>query len=317
VLTPGAVCGVASLVILAAVLVACSPEPFSREVSDGEGDALTVMSANIYLGGRKDPGLDGIACYLSNADIAYLQEVDEEGARALARMSGLNNLRFAKDEGMKSGEFGVAILSKFPLRRAEVRKLTGTEPGYDVILKTTSKVRGKPVDLITSIYQAGYDQEGKRGRLAATKAVLDMVDRAQKPVVFGGDLNASSERPGIPELEARMTDSFQAAPEDRYHCPEPFGRIDYIFFRGPFAARGYDASCWPLEGSEVPKPLAPGCSLDDATLSDHPFVRVELETTKGRRQGDHAKPKTNVAQVFDSSGRLRIRQPQDAQVHDA
>ena len=291
-LTPSAVRGVAFVILaaaLAAALAACSMERSGAEDPGGESerDVLTVVSANIYLGGNRDPGLNGIACYLSNADVAFLQEVDEVGARTLARMSGLTNFRFAKDEGMRSGEYGVAVLSRVPLRLAEVRKLTGTEPGYDVILKTTGNLRGKPVDLITTIYQAGYDQEGKRGRLAGTKAVLDMVDRTEKPVIFGGDLNASSGRPGIPELEARMTDSFQAAPEDRYHCPEPFGRIDYIFFRGPFAARGYDASCWPLEGSEVPKPLASGCSLDDATLSDHPFVRVELETAKGRRQGAH------------------------------
>jgi endonuclease/exonuclease/phosphatase family metal-dependent hydrolase len=235
------------------------------------------MSANIYLGGRKAPSLDLIACYLSGADVAFLQEVDRGGAETLALKSGLKNFRFAKDEGMAQGEYGVAILSRSPLGPAEVRKLTTTKPSYDVILKTTTRVGGEPVSLIDAFYQAGYDEEGRRGRLEATRIVLDLVSRAREPLIVGGDLNATSERPGIPQLSGPLTDSFTAAPDDRFHCPEPWGRIDYVFFRGPFTAHEYYASCWPLEGSKIPERVASGCSLGGTTLSDHPFVRVELE----------------------------------------
>ncbi len=78
-----------------------------------------------------------------------------------------------------------------------------------------------------------------------------------------------------------MTDAFEAAPEDRYHCEEPFGRIDYVFFRGPFVVRGYRAPCWPLRRDDLPEDEQPGRSLDGAWLSDHPFVTAELRIAGG------------------------------------
>ena len=98
--------------------------------------------------------------------------------------------------------------------------------------------------------------------------VVDLLDRTTGSVVLGGDLNAGAQSPEITRLAAEMTDSWEVAPEDRYHCEEPFGKIDYVFFRGPFVVRDYNAPCWPLE---------PGCSLRGAWLSDHPFVTAELE----------------------------------------
>ena len=77
-----------------------------------------------------------------------------------------------------------------------------------------------------------------------------------------------------------MTDSFETAPEDRHHCEEPFGRIDYVFFRGPFVVGGSKAPCWPLERGDLPEPEQPGRSLEGAWLSDHPFVTAELRIAR-------------------------------------
>ena len=239
---------------------------------------LEVMSVNIYLGGKKDqPGLNGIACYLSYADVVFLQEVDKAGAEVLARKSGLENFRFAKDQGMRVGEYGVATLSRFPLEAMEVHTLPGTPQGYDVILRTVARVPGRSVTLINAFYPAGYDEEGRSGRLEASRMVVDLLDRTTGSVVLGGDLNAGAQSPEITRLAAEMTDSWEVAPEDRYHCEEPFGKIDYVFFRGPFVVRDYNAPCWPLERDYLPKHAKPGCSLRGAWLSDHPFVTAELE----------------------------------------
>ena len=240
--------------------------------------SLKVMSVNIYLGGKKDqPELNGIACYLSDADVVFLQEVDKAGAEMLARKSGLENFRFAKDQGMRVGGYGVATLARFPLEAMEVHTLPGTPQGYDVILRTVARVPGRSVTLINAFYPAGYDEEGRSGRLEASRVVVDLVDRTEGPVVLGGDLNAGAQSPEITRLAAEMTDSWKAAPDDRFHCEEPFGKIDYVFFRGPFAVRDYKAPCWPLERGDLPKHARSGCSLQGAWLSDHPFVTAELE----------------------------------------
>ncbi len=263
-----------------------SAEP-PEDVAAGEGGgrearSLTVMSANIYLGGRKDrPGLDGIARYIGGADVVFLQEVGKGSAEMLARKSGLEYFRFAKDQGMRVGEYGVATLSRLPLGATEVYTLPGTEQGYDVILRTDTQVSGSPVALVNAFYPAGYDQEGRSGRLEASRLVIDLLDRTEGAVILGGDLNAMGESTEISRLVAEMTDSFEAAPEDRYHCEEPFGRIDYVFFRGPFVVRAYAAPCWPLEGGDIPEGEQPGRSLEGAWLSDHPFVTAEFGIKSG------------------------------------
>jgi endonuclease/exonuclease/phosphatase family metal-dependent hydrolase len=258
------------------------PEGATGEYGGSEARSLRVMSANVYLGGRKDrPGLDGIARYLSGADVVFLQEVGKGSAEVLARKSGLKNFRFAKDEGMRVGEYGVATLSRYPLKATEVYTLPGTDQGYDVILQTDTRVSGKSVTLVNAFYPAGYDEEGRSGRLGASRLVLDVLERTEGPLVLGGDLNAKDDGAEIKRLAAAMTDSFEAAPEGRHHCEEPFGRIDYIFFRGPFVVRAYGAPCWPLERGEIPEQEQPGGSLDGAWLSDHPFVTAELGIASG------------------------------------
>jgi endonuclease/exonuclease/phosphatase family metal-dependent hydrolase len=201
------------------------------------------MSANIYLGGKKDrPGLYGIARYIGSADVVFLQEVGKGSAEALARKSGLENIRFAKDRGMRLGEYGVAALSRYPLGATEAYALPETAQGYDVILWTEARVAERSVTLVNAFYPAGYDKEGKIGRLEASRVVLDILEHIEGPVVLGGDLNVRGEGAEIRRLAAAMTDSFEAAAEDRHHCEEPFERT------------------W---------------------LSDHPFVTAELEITRG------------------------------------
>ena len=279
-----------ALALVAALLaLACDgrsaerPDAATSEDGGSEARSLKVMSVNIYLGGREDrPGLDGIACYLRSADVVFLQEVDEGSAEVLARKSGLENLRFAKDEGMRVGEYGVATLSRYPLRATEVYTLPETDQGYDVVLRTDTRVSGASVTLVNAFYPAGDDQEGRSGRLEASRVVIDLLERTEGPVILGGDLNAKDDGAEISRLDAEMTDSFEAAPEDRHHCEEPFGRIDYVFFRGSFVVQSYRAPCWPLKRGYLPERGEPGCSLGDARLSDHPFVTAELGFTSGR-----------------------------------
>jgi endonuclease/exonuclease/phosphatase family metal-dependent hydrolase len=296
----------AALVLVAALLaLACGersaerPDVATSEDSGSEeARSLKVLSANIYLGGKKDrPGLDSIARYVGSADVVFLQEVDKGSAEALARKSGLKYLRFAKDEGMRVGEYGVATLSRFPSGATEVHTLPETAQGYDVILRTEARLAERSLTLVNAFYPAGYDKEGRSGRLEATRVVLGMLERTEGPLVLGGDLNATDDGVEIRRLAAAMTDSFETAPEDRHHCEEPLGRIDYVFFRGPFVVGGYKAPCWPLERGDLPEYEQSG-SLEGAWLSDHPFVTAELRIARGRLAGNPRAKATRTNMVL-------------------
>ena len=164
-----------ALALVAALLaLACGersaerPNVVANNSEDGKSEearSLKVLSANIYLGGKKDrPGLDSIARYVGSADVVFLQEVDKGSAEALARKSGLKYLRFAKDEGMRVGEYGVATLSRFPLGATEVHTLPETAQGYDVILWTEARLAERSLTLVNAFYPAGYDRrEGADG----------------------------------------------------------------------------------------------------------------------------------------------------------
>jgi hypothetical protein len=96
----------------------------------------------------------------SSADLVFLQEVDKGSAEALARKSGLENFRFAKDEGMRVGEYGVATMSRLQLGATQLYTLPETAQGYDVILRTEARVAEGSLTLVNAFYPAGYDKEG-------------------------------------------------------------------------------------------------------------------------------------------------------------
>ena len=120
----------------------------------------------------------------SSADLIFLQEVDKGSAEALARKSGLENFRFAKDEGMRVGEYGVATMSRLQLGATQLYTLPETAQGYDVILRTEARVAEGSLTLVNAFYPAGYGKEGRNGRLRASRVVLDILERTEGPLVL-------------------------------------------------------------------------------------------------------------------------------------
>jgi len=120
----------------------------------------------------------------SSADVVFLQEVDKGSAEALARKSGMENLRFAKDEGMRVGEYGVATMSCLQLGATQLYTLPKTAQGYNVILRTEARVAESSLALVDAFYPAGYDKEVRNGRLRASRVVLDILERTEGPLIL-------------------------------------------------------------------------------------------------------------------------------------
>jgi hypothetical protein len=120
----------------------------------------------------------------SSADLVFLQEVDKGSAEALGRKSGLENFRFAKDEGMRVGEYGAATMSRLQLGATQLYTLPETAQGYDVILRTEAHVAERVLTLVNAFYPAGYDKEGRNGRMRASRVVLDILERTEGPLIL-------------------------------------------------------------------------------------------------------------------------------------
>lgn len=243
---------------------------------------FNVMSANIWLGGKGDPTLDKIACYLSNADIAFLQEVDEGMARSgglsepevLAQKTGLTHKAHTVwRPGLDGGNYvDVVILSRFPL--TEIRFHKASMPGWDYHKETlfVHATATLPDDERVHLFATHYPLEAE-GRQEASEVLRGLVDNVTGPVLFGGDLNATAVSLEIQRVTAKLSDSWNSAPQDRFHCGN---RIDYVFYRGPYVVRSYEAACMPLSQAAL-QSYEHGCSIGNADLSDHPFVYVKFQ----------------------------------------
>jgi endonuclease/exonuclease/phosphatase (EEP) superfamily protein YafD len=197
-------------------------------------------------------------------------------AEVLAQKSGLTNFYFVKNRDRDGGEHGIAVLSRFPLGPLTAHETRGTDaPNH--ILQTVADVYGTPINLFANHYLAGDDENAKTGRLEASTRAVELLDQVTGSVIFGGDLNAEPERLEIQLLTSKLSDAWYAAPQDRHFCGGGLKRIDYIFFRGPYVVRQFEAPCLPLHESFLPKYEKPNCSLADADLSDHSFVLVKFE----------------------------------------
>jgi endonuclease/exonuclease/phosphatase family metal-dependent hydrolase len=252
--------------------------------------SFRVMSANLWEGARNDPGLTRLACYIGHADMAFLQEVEKgtvsrnrvDQAQELAQKSGLTSFHFAKRKDHEGGDAGIAILSRLPLGEITVHTVPDGEYFNEstLIIEAVITFFSQRIRLFATHYPAGAKADPQLARTIrekATEFMLNRIDQVDGPLIFGGDLNATHEQIEIIRLTAKLNDSWNAAPQEREHCDAGGRRIDYIFFRGPYIIRRYEAPCWPLNEFFLPKYETPTCSLSDADLSDHPFVLVEFE----------------------------------------
>ena len=240
---------------------------------------VVVLSYNIHRGvggdGRFD--LDRVARVIRRArpDLAALQEVDQgtrrsKGilqARVLGEKTGLSWV-FAKAMDYDGGEYGEAVLSRFPflrIRRVPLPAEKGREPR--VLLSTEVRMgeggRGPRVYFLAT----HLDHLSDAQRKAQVERIRRIVREAgDAPMILAGDLNA---QPGEASMKALFRDWTPAAlsagptfPADR-----PRAKIDYVLFR--------PAGRWRVREARV---------LEESLASDHRPLRVVLELLPPRKE---------------------------------
>lgn len=140
---------------------------------------------------------------------------------------------------------GLALLSRWPLRRVETLQLPAGATSPDARVATMAVLQPPDGFLHVVGLHLSWPPEQTTVRAAQVRHVLGRIhdlgwDRDRVPLVLGGDLNAEEREPAIALLAARYTDAF------RHHHPDapgttwahanplvwhtaPDRRLDYLF----------------------------------------------------------------------------------------
>jgi len=191
-------------------------------------------------------GLDRVAAVLRelDADVVALQEVDRGTARSgrvdqakrLAGLAGYAHCRFFRAVEWGAGDYGLALLSRWPVSGERVGLLPneqGMEPRIhaSAVVEVEEAAGGALSVHLTHLTHL----DTVRGlRLAQARTILARLEAAPLPKVLLGDLNALPGGSPHRALRRALRDAFHVAgegPAGTYPLPWPLPavRIDYLF----------------------------------------------------------------------------------------
>lgn len=233
--------------------------PFGHGLGlDPRQTRLTVASYNIHAGAGEDNvfDLDRTARALKalNADVIGLQEVDvhwdarsqwRDTIAELAATLGMH-AGFAPiydldppTPGQPRRQYGVGVLSRFPLVRTENHPITrlstqdpnpvpAPAPGF---LEAEIDVRGRRVHVYCTHLDYRADPSVREAQVRDTMKIL-AGDRRKDLQILTGDFNAEATAPELAGLWTRLTDSWTAGTTsggpNTYPAVDPVKRIDFV-----------------------------------------------------------------------------------------
>lgn len=251
-----------------------------------QAERLRVLTYNIHHGEGNDGKFDyeRLAGKIAELrpDVAMLQEVDRRTKRAdgvdqAARLAELTGMKFVFGRAMPydGGEYGLAILSRFPIERSDTYPLPfdfGQEPRALLRARIVPD-NGLPVFDCWATHLCHQNEDSRVRQVKQIRWVLREFEDA--PAVLAGDFN---DRPGSAPMEAMLAD-------DWLDATAPQSEIDYVLIRRTDAWR-------------VAKTLV----LKDQTVSDHRPVLAELEWL-----GEQGKPADATPGDVDDLAALEAR----------
>ena len=182
-------------------------------------------------------------------DVVALQEVDKgtlrsnglDQAEALAELTGLPHHAHFRAATLFGGDYGVAVISRFPIlqtRRVRLPTFRGEETR--ALARAVIDVEGVEV----SVYVTHLSHMPHRSDLRAeqAQAILRRVERDPRPAILMGDLNDAPSSTALLLLRQRFSCAFNRAGEGEgstFPLPFPLAdlRLDYVMASDAFVAR--------------------------------------------------------------------------------
>ncbi|HET7698609.1 MAG TPA: endonuclease/exonuclease/phosphatase family protein [Vicinamibacterales bacterium] len=253
---------------------ACASLPWSRP------QPIRVLVLNMHAGkdAKGADNLDGVARLIDAArpDIVLLQEVDRGTARSgnvdqIARLAEATGYAAAFAPSLVSyqgGQYGIAALARafvgyhstIPLAVTPVQTRAGGSREPRVALLAFVTVRGSSWRLVNT----HVDPSDAAARAQELKQIADLARQQQaegRPLVVGGDLNATPDDAGLEALRAAgLRDAWvECGTGDGFTYPadKPAKRIDYLWLAGSLHCAS--------------------AAVIDSTISDHRPLLVTLK----------------------------------------
>lgn len=163
-----------------------------------QGGVFRVGSYNIRHGCGMDQKIDlnRIAATLAkmDADVITLQEVDKNCQRSgnidlaaqLAKKLKMD-YRFAASFAYDGGQYGLAVLSRLPIKEMKQHRLPG---GSEPRTALEVKVRLQSINCPVSVVSIHNDWVSDEVRCRQINSLLDQISGRAHPVILAGDFNA-------------------------------------------------------------------------------------------------------------------------------
>ena len=200
---------------------ACSGNSQKEQENDGiSTPEIKVLSYNIHHANPpSEPDsidLEAIARVIqeSGADLVAIQEVDvytersgkeSHQAEELAQLTGMSYF-FSKGIDYQGGEYGTAILSKYPIddtQRYELPNLEGVNSEPRTLAVVTVAIDDKKIKFANT----HLDYTHQENNLLQVERIIEIFEGESLPIILAGDLNAVPESTSIQTLDEKFTRS--------------------------------------------------------------------------------------------------------------
>lgn len=238
-----------SLALAVLVITGCAT------ASRSDGSVITVLVYNIHAG-KDAKGVDNLARVAqivkeTRADVVLLQEVDKGTTRSgkvdqVASLTALTGYHgsFGKTLDYQGGEYGIAILSRWPILADSLIHLPVTPPqlrsgaSYEPrgALRVTIDAPGGALRVINTHIDASGDDTYRIQEAPSVISIGDAFRDSAGTTLIGGDLNSEPQSRVIGLFApAGWRDAFNECGEGTglsYPANVPVKRIDYLMMTG-------------------------------------------------------------------------------------
>ncbi len=229
--------------LLAFVLFSCSEKTLGTKEANNGSRALKVMSYNIHIANppSKKAGytdLPAIAQVIKREkpDLVALQEVDaytkrsgsdSHQAKDLARMAGMHYF-FAKAMDRSGGEYGVAVLSRYPITESKAIRLPLPQSNLGGENRAAALIVVEINKQKLIFVGTHFDHKSDENRSYQANQLLSQIAEYQQyPLIVAGDFNMASDNKTFAVFNKDFNKGCVNCPFT-FSATKPWTTIDYI-----------------------------------------------------------------------------------------